>query len=255
MDSAIVAAIAHTRSLFERKFVPDEHGADHALKVLQHATAALGAEPVPPPPGRRLAVQLAALLHDADDRKYFPEGADKTLPNAAAILAEVLAEREDASEVQEYALAAIRLVSASGNGNSVPPEAAADPLLLYARWADRLEAVGYAGVYRCWRYTLERGCPLYLSDTPAPRNADEAFAFATPERFAAYQAVGHSESMLDHYFDKLLSLVEPLVDHPNSYISEAGAYGSTPLVGACVATRPEGIDSYLREVEAHVKDP
>ena len=255
MDTAVPHAVRLVKRHFALHDVPKEHGTRHAITVMNHATLALQWAKDPPSAGHAVAVRLAALLHDVDDRKYFPapDGDQKSLPHADAILREVLVCREDADKVREYALAAIRLVSASGNGNTVPPEAAADPFLLYPRWADRLEAVGDMGVYRCWKYTLEKGRPLYCADTPTPRNADEAFALATPGRFAAYQVTGKSKSMIDHYFDKLLCLFEPLAHHQNRYIAEKGAAGVAPLIAVCTATRPEGLEFCLDEIKARVK--
>eukprot|EP01052_Picozoa_sp_SAG31_P046064 SAG31_NODE_8659_length_1411_cov_2.022104_2_plen_81_part_00 len=61
--------------------VDDSHGLAHALKVLENLDGALAATKKPIPQPRKQAMRLAALLHDADDRKYFP-GSAKTYANA-----------------------------------------------------------------------------------------------------------------------------------------------------------------------------
>lgn len=219
--------------LLESRRVPRSHGIEHARAVLDHVDRALG-------PDRleelgALNVRLAALLHDADDRKYFPNS--RGCANARRILQDVQTSPEDAEEV----IRMIDLVSTAKNGNSVPEEARDRPELLWPRWCDRLEACGMIGAVRCWRFSLEAGRPLALPETPAPRTAEEAWAAATPERFRAYQAAGQSQSMLDHYFDKLLHIVrlDPAVVR-NDYIVKAMAERTTPLLEVCVAYGTNG---------------
>ena len=43
-----------------------------------------------------------------------------------------------------------------------------------------------------------------MRTTPRAKTEEELWAIATPERFAAY--VGASDSMVDHFYDKLLHL-------------------------------------------------
>ena len=82
-------------------------------------------------PRKQLSLRLAALLHEADDHKYFGEGSR----NAATILEEVLAGEEEREVVVEEVLEMISYVSASANGNSVPEKAKQDPTLLWPRCA------------------------------------------------------------------------------------------------------------------------
>jgi hypothetical protein len=217
-----------------------------------------------------MAAGLAALLHDADDRKYFDRPADgPALPNAERILGAALAEVEvDAAgldvlglggggfveKVRACALEAIGYVSASGNGNDAPLRAAENPLLLYPRWADRLEALGETGVERCWAYTEEVGRPLYDDESPPPAPADEAMRLATPERLAAYRARGESRTMIDHYYDKLLHLAAPLRAHENEYFREAAAGRLEPLLEVCAAERPDGLLRRLELARARARE-
>ena len=157
--------------------IPESHGAGHARAVHRHVSRALRGEKVPA--NKRLGLQLGAVLHDADDPKYF-SGAPGLLPNARAILGAALRGYPGAPRVRRLALEAISHVSASANGNSAPPRAAEFPQLLYPRWADRLEQLGEGGVFRTHLYSEERGRPLAVAATPAPATAAEARAAATP---------------------------------------------------------------------------
>lgn len=225
-DPVYLAAEARLEALFARARVCESHGLAHARDVARLAGGALAAllEAVPEGEGPGLApagaarpalpgeddqldVLLTALWHDGDDRKFFPENADYR--NAAEALAAVGLPRERVDRIVRM----ISWVSASANGDSVPPEAAERPWLLYPRHADRLSTTGWTGVYRCWKYNEKVGSPLYTAETP--RAADEAALWeelATPERYAAYR--GHSRSMIDHYYDKLLRLCRGPYDNP-----------------------------------------
>ena len=75
---------------------------------------------------RMLTLKLAALLHDADDHKYFEHGSN----NAETIVNDALAEVdpsqteiEDHPKIRDDTLMMIGYVSASKNGNRIPDEA------------------------------------------------------------------------------------------------------------------------------------
>ena len=171
-EVVVKRAVIGLRALCEQASIPDSHGVNHATQVLDHADGALAAA-APLKPGRALAVRLAALLHDADDKKYFPAGS--TYPNALRIMVEAGADEGVVSE----ALKMIGWVSCSANGNSCPAEAVDEPEWLWPRWADRLEAVGSIGALRCWQYTCETGGAMSSPGTPRPANEEECFALAT----------------------------------------------------------------------------
>ena len=118
-----------------------------------------------------LALRLAALLHEADDRKYFKEEEK----NARRILKEVLSGLEEAKQIEDEVEEMISYVSASGNGNKVPERAIGDPTLLWPRFCDRLEAIGIVGAVRCYQYNTEIGDPLMVKTTPRPTTEKEVF--------------------------------------------------------------------------------
>ncbi len=205
--------------LLEVAKVDAGHGIDHANRVLEHANKALQHEK--PLPGLvKEAIQLAALLHDADDSKFFPNNTDQQ--NTRYILAKVGAK----DNLSELVIEMISLVSCSKNGNKVvKPE-----WLLIPRFADRLEAMGRIGVIRCWQFTKHKDRPLFLDSTPRPCSLQELQTIATPERFAQY--TGGSDSMVDHFYDKLLHLVG--METTNEYICREAQDRHKVLVDFCI---------------------
>lgn len=146
-------------------------------------------------------------MHDADDKKYFPE--HKAYENANKILAKCLKGLDDecdVSEVKQLTLETISYVSASDNGNSVPERAQKHPELLWVRYSDRLEAIGTIGAVRCWQYNTEKGAPYSVESTPRCTSKAEVWSLVTPDRFEKYMSSKTSDSMMDHYFDKLLQI-------------------------------------------------
>ena len=227
-ERVLQAALAGLRRLCISAAIDKSHGTTHAKRVLAHVERALlEANPRLSLP-RELSVRLAALLHDADDRKYFPNKPIGRYPNAQRLLHEAGASESVAADTLQM----ISLVSCSANGNSAPEVAKDEPELLWPRWADRLEATGAIGVVRCYQYNSVMGAPLSVASTPRPTSEDEAWALATPERFESYQSSGGgSASMIDHYFDKLLQISRPppeLVQ--NAYLESAAAQRAAPLL-------------------------
>ena len=77
-----------------------------------------------------------------------------------------------------------------------------------------------------------KGDPLSSEASPRPLTEKEVFALATPERFAKYQrSGGNSASMIDHYYDKLLSVARPppeIVRNP--FLERSALESAAPLV-------------------------
>ena len=187
-------------------------------------------------PGKKLSLRLAALLHEADDHKYFPDN-DK-FQNAKRICREsILSSVSDRERIISDVILMISLVSASVNGNSVPEAARSDPTLLWPRWCDRLESIGVIGAVRCYQYAREKGTePLMLDSTPRPRSEEEVWQYVTEDRWTHYQSSGgQSASMIDHYYDKLLHVANfaPEVVQSSYLVGEARRRVA-PLVEVCV---------------------
>jgi len=235
-DEAVSRAVVGLIGVCKAHNVPEGHGLEHAQSVANHTRNALAAKKEKATRVMYYAALFAALLHDVDDRKYFPAGSE----NARTILQWALRDIPDGNTISTLALEAISYVSTQKNLNTVPPRAVQIPELLYPRYADRITAIGEVGVARCWEYTEEVKRPLYVEGTPRPASREEVLALATPERFAAYGERGTSASMIDHFYDKLLHLAGPMISHENAYISRRAREGVNPLVDVCMAVGRDG---------------
>jgi uncharacterized protein len=208
-------------SILEEAKVCVSHGIKHAVRVMTHVKRALARDKIIPP-NERLAILLAALLHDADDRKFFPKNVN--YENARKILRLLF------PMIEERVVNLISYVSASKNGNSIPEEAKSYPWVLWPRYADRLEGTGWVGVVRCWEYTLSSGTRLFTEATLRARTESEVNATATKERFLAYK--GASASMIDHYYDKLLHICP--FESENPYLDHQSRVRRKALVSVCI---------------------
>ena len=183
----------------------------HVLVVHYHAVQAVRACHPPLSAETAMEIEVAALLHDVDDEKYFPKkntssSSTARYPNAESILRQAGLSPTSTTHGKSI-LFMIQLVSCSQNGNRVPPSIieSGDYHYLIPRWADRIEAVGTKGVLRCYQYNREHGHALWSRHSPRPQSETEMWQYATPERFQAYQdRSGTSEDMISHYYDKLL---------------------------------------------------
>jgi uncharacterized protein len=171
------------------------HGLDHFIAVTNHAVNALKYENLSDE--QKLQVELAALLHDVDDHKLFPD--NKNHENARKILTNAMPDDE---HLIQGIIQMIDLVSCSKNGDREPSE----PWMAIPRDADRLEAIGQIGIDRCLQFNKHKGVPLHTDTTPRVSNLEELSQVVTPERFEGYGRGVPSASMIDHYYDKLLHI-------------------------------------------------
>jgi uncharacterized protein len=240
--------------------IKTSHGIDHILRVYQHALKAIQCQTPPLSVQAAQEIQMAALLHDADDSKYFP--ANAAYENAREILSAAAVPESSCEKV----LHMISLVSCSKNGNSVPDSIvkSEEYSLLIPRWADRLEAVGAVGLVRCFQYNQEHGGtsgshPLSSATSPRPQTEAEVWDYATPARFHAYTSAststttggGSSTDMISHYYDKLLHVACPPADIVrNDYLQEQARESSKELVEMCLRFGRTGrVDvDYVHEV-------
>jgi uncharacterized protein len=228
------------------------HGIDHILRVYQHALKAIQCQKPPLSGQTNQEIQMAALLHDADDTKYFPQHA--AYENAR----EILGAANVAESSCERVIHMISLVSCSKNGNSVPESIrkSQEFSLLIPRWADRLEAVGAVGLVRCFQYNQEHGSPMSSPTSPRAQTEAEVWKYATPARFHAYTSAdsttgGSSDDMISHYYDKLLHVACPPADIVrNTYLEEQAKESSKELVEMCLRFGRTGkVDvAYVHEV-------
>lgn len=255
--------------------MPPSHDFNHALAVRDHVLLEVDRNwKANLTEIQQAALWAAAGLHEADDRKYFPLdipaqdydhlSASMQLqlrhPNATRILYSAFADmwvhpayQRQADQLVHLALTAIALTSTHENGNGVPKglelTVLAAPWLLMVRYADRLEALGKVGIYRCFQFSLERGREYYNVDTPRSRSVKEAMETASPERFRQYQAgKGQSASMVDHYFDKLLHLAAPIVESQFSTLAKLALEKHDEMLRVVLADRPNGLYEILIDV-------
>jgi len=103
---------------------------------------------------------LACLLHDADDKKYFPF--NKNYDNARLIL-----KKQGVSEERiEKIIGMICVVSFSKNGDKMDNEKGEE--WYYPRYSDRIDAIGYKGIVRAYEYAKHVKNPISLPNTKVP---------------------------------------------------------------------------------------
>lgn len=226
------------------------HGWEHVQRVHIHTQCALKSLHTPLAEKAATDIELASLLHDVDDKKYFPLTPAGTFPNAKTILESIGV--TDSSRILEM----ISWVGCSENGNSVPDFVCdtEEYHWLIPRWSDRLEAVGARGVVRCFQYTREKNNPLFSESSPRPTSEEELWnVYATPERFVAYQKRGGSSTdMISHYYDKLLHIARPpksIVRNP--YLEAMADKSAAELLQVCLEFGRTGIvdEEYILGLE------
>lgn len=176
----------------EKHQIPSDHGMDHLMRVRNAALQAVKDFELTLSQIR--CIELACLLHDVDDRKFFNS---KNYENAKKLLDQLDVDEEE----RELILKMISLVSASKNGNVLVEPS----WLLIPRDADRLDALGLIGWERCIDYTIGAGKPMYCSETKLAVTNVELDQIIEG-RYEQYLKTGKSASSLDHLYDKLLHL-------------------------------------------------
>ena len=129
---------------------------------------------------------LAAILHDADDRKLSPETCENKL-NAGNVLTELGID----SERQTAILKIISEVSFVGTDSPVPETKEGKCV----QDADRLDAMGAIGIARAFAFGGSRGRQMYNPDIKPTLNADS-------------RTYGKNENStsVNHFYEKLFLL-------------------------------------------------
>ena len=177
-EDLLRAAEAYIKDLFRQEF--SGHDAAHTLRVTRMAlrlAETVGADPE--------ITGLAALLHDADDRKLSPQ-THETLANAVSFLrAHGVPE-----ETQAKICAVIRQVSFRGT-DSVTPDT---PEGKCVQDADRLDALGAVGIARAFAYGGAHHRALYDPAIP-PK-----------EHMSREEYRSNRSTTINHFYEKLLKL-------------------------------------------------
>lgn len=206
------------KEAFSKKTICNSHGVEHAIQVMNNSINALQVCKYNLSDNIIFSIKLASLLHDADDRKLFPE--NKNNENARFVMQGL------DNDIIELVIRMIDLTSSSKNGDNVPEDAKKCPWLLFPRHSDRLEAIGLIGIRRCYEFTKTCNKKLFDDMTIRITNKEDIYKVATIERYRSYK--GTSNSMIDHFYDKLLRL--GLFETDNEYYKKVSGERIEPLI-------------------------
>lgn len=191
-QEAILAAV---KEAIRPYFGEDSSGHDvyHTYRVYQNTLAILKTEPT----ANRFIVLLAALLHDTDDVKLFPD--DKNDDHARKLMKEQGIALAD----QESIIHIIHQVSFKGK-DSVVPDTLEGKIV---QDADRLDAIGAIGIARAFAYGGSHGRLIY--------DPNEKPVLAKSE--ADYRKGNHAT--LTHFYEKLLLLTDMMTTEEGKRIA------------------------------------
>lgn len=131
--------------------------------------------------GDEFIISLAALLHDADDKKLFPETYENKT-NAISIMNKYKIEASICDEV-------IKIISCISFSEGKIPNTIEGKIV---QDADRIDAIGAIGIARCFSFGGSNKRPIYKID-----DFDRENIFV-------------SDSSLAHFFNKLLSVCDKM---------------------------------------------
>ena len=155
------------------------HDADHTFRVVNNALRIWEKEG-----GDRDIIELAAMLHDVDDRKLF--GGDPYLcEHARTIMGD-----DFPDDVKDSVCGIIRRISFKGKDTEVPESLEGR----IVQDADRLDAIGAIGIARAFAYGGSKGRRMYDPADRPKLDMDEEQYFA------------NTGTTVNHFYEKLLLL-------------------------------------------------
>ena len=198
MNKEIIArATAYVKEKFENEY--SGHDWFHTLRVFRTATRIAEAEGADV-----VTVQLAALLHDVDDRKLSPETYAEQ-KNARSFLAENGVEESVVCEICRI----ISEVSFVGSDSVVPSTLEGKCV----QDADRLDAIGAIGIARAFAYGGNHNRLMYHPDiAPNPNMSKEEY-------------IKSNSTTVNHFYEKLFKLTDMMnTDTAKQIAKERDAY-------------------------------
>lgn len=198
MNKEIIArATAYVKEKFENEY--SGHDWFHTLRVFRTATRIAEAESAD-----IVTVQLAALLHDVDDRKLSPETYAEQ-KNARSFLAENGVEECVVCEICRI----ISEVSFVGSDSVVPSTLEGKCV----QDADRLDAIGAIGIARAFAYGGNHNRLMYHPDiAPNPNMSKEEY-------------IKSNSTTVNHFYEKLFKLTDMMnTDTAKQIAKERDAY-------------------------------
>ena len=177
-EKIVDKALAYIKSLFASEY--SGHDYFHTLRVYKMATRIAEEEGA-----NRGIVQLAAILHDVDDRKLSP----RTWESQARTRAFLFDKGASEDEVDRICQI-IREVSFSVNGSSVPSSIEGRCV----QDADRLDAIGAIGIGRAFAYGGSHNRHMHHPDI-LPK------VDMTGEEYAKSES-----TTINHFYEKLFKL-------------------------------------------------
>lgn len=198
MNKEIIAlAMAYVKEKFENEY--SGHDWFHTLRVFRTATRIAEAEGADV-----VIVQLAALLHDVDDRKLSPETYAEQ-KNARSFLAENGVEESVICEICRI----ISEVSFVGRDSVVPSTLEGKCV----QDADRLDAIGAIGIARAFAYGGNHNRLMYHPDiAPNPNMSKEEY-------------IKSNSTTVNHFYEKLFKLTDMMnTDTAKRIAKERDAY-------------------------------
>ena len=184
-ESVFDAAKDYIRDLFEG----DGSGHDyfHSVRVHDVAVTIQATEG-----GDLDVIRLAALLHDADDRKLF-DSADHD--NARRFMGD----NGISDDVQERVVHVISQISFKGK-DSVVPDSLEGKIV---QDADRLDAIGAIGIGRAFAYGGSRSRPMHVPGQGFLEDMDAETYYS------------HENTTINHFYEKLL-LLKDMMNTPTA---------------------------------------
>ena len=171
-------AAAYVREKFENEY--SGHDWFHTLRVFKTATRIAEAE------GADLVtVQLAALLHDVDDRKLSPETYEDKA-NAREFLSE---NNFDAGKIEEIC----RIIGEISFAENCVPSTLESKCV---QDADRLDAIGAIGIARAFAYGGNHNRLMYHPDIAPKLNMSKE------------EYIKSKSTTVNHFYEKLFKLTD-----------------------------------------------